>query len=81
MRQVDCYLAFSICALVLGVCLLFVVTSYYLPYSKLSSDPKTKAANDSSWPKVGQLITMIAHAFAPASVQVHERRIGNPFVR
>ena len=79
-RQVYRDLAFSVCPLVFGGCWLFVIPGYDFPYSKFSSNPKTQAANDGSRSKVGQLIAVIAHAFASALVAVDERRVRDPLV-
>ena len=59
-RQVYRDLAFSVCPLILRATWLFVIPSNNFPYTEISSNTKTQAANDSSRPKVRQLITMIA---------------------
>ena len=61
-RQVYGNLAFSVGPLIFRACWVFAIPSNDFPYSKFSSNTKTQAANDSSRPKVGQLITMIAYS-------------------
>lgn len=62
-RQVYRDLAFSVCPLILRATRLFVIPSNNFPYPEISSNTKTQAANDSSRPKVCQLITMIAYSW------------------
>lgn len=78
--QMDGNLPFGVCSLVLRACVLFIVSGDDFAHSKFSGNPKTQAADDGTWPKVGELIGVIAYAFGTSFVAVNKSCIGYPFL-
>lgn len=76
--QMDCYLTFSICSLILRACGVVIISSDNLADSKLSGDTKTQATNDCSWSEIRELIRVVTYAFASSGVAICESRVWYP---
>ena len=77
-REMNGHLPLGICSSIIGIGLLLVISGENFSYPELPSNPKTQAANDSSWSQVGELIRMITNTFTSSLVAVRESCVWNP---